>query len=284
MSSAWSNARAWIGQHSGTIDGHEVADVRSGRVGGTTWVAVLGCQNGRGDGVGEFPRAQVAQLRIDGQQMVKRGGARSRQPEDHDGGLNPGFGLAAMLAEPGLDGQRAAKPLLEERLDAGDGHGVTDVSLDHLDEPVQADVPRVVPELGQSRPCPGSIDQLHRRCDHKGTYARPMVERPEPTVDIRGHTDLSVDEITAKVPSSETYREGVSIWVWDEAGRWCLPRIGVEATGRTWTTSHETALCVAESPQDRLLLAFGDDPPLPVWRMRRGEHEPWGPTRCGSSA
>jgi hypothetical protein len=65
------------------------------------------------------------------------------------------------------------------------------------------------------------------------------------------------------VPEDPSFREGVSLWVWDDEGRWCLPRIGVEATGRTWATSFETALCVAD-PAGRLLLAFGDGTPLPV--------------------
>lgn len=84
-----------------------------------------------------------------------------------------------------------------------------------------------------------------------------------PGLDIIGGADPSVDEVTAFVPTDPAYREGASIWVWDDAGRWCFPRIGVEATGRSWTTSFETALCVAE-PGSPLVLSFGDAAPLPV--------------------
>jgi hypothetical protein len=76
-------------------------------------------------------------------------------------------------------------------------------------------------------------------------------------------TDPGVDEVTAQPPSSPSYREGASMWVWDDAGRFGFPRIGVEAVGQTWTTSFGTAFCMA-LPGGRLLLVTGDDPPHPV--------------------
>ena len=72
-----------------------------------------------------------------------------------------------------------------------------------------------------------------------------------------------VDEITAAAPPDPSFREGASIWIWDDAGRFCFPRIGVEATGASWTTSFETAMCMAH-PDGTLLLANADEPPLPV--------------------
>lgn len=71
------------------------------------------------------------------------------------------------------------------------------------------------------------------------------------------------DEVTATAPTDPAHREGASIWIWDDAGRFCLPRVGVEAIGATWTTSFETAICVA-TPDGGLLLASADDPPHPV--------------------
>lgn len=71
------------------------------------------------------------------------------------------------------------------------------------------------------------------------------------------------DEVTPEVPPAPTHREGASIWVWDDTGRRCFPRIGVEAVGATWTTSFATAVCMAW-PDGRLLLALGDDAPHPV--------------------
>jgi hypothetical protein len=70
-----------------------------------------------------------------------------------------------------------------------------------------------------------------------------------------------VDEVTAVPPSSPSYREGASIWVWDDAGRVHFPRIGVEAVGASWTTTFETAVCLA-APNGALLLATASDPPL----------------------
>ena len=53
------------------------------------------------------------------------------------------------------------------------------------------------------------------------------------------------------------------MWLWDDEGRFGFPRIGIEAEGRTWTTSFRTAFCLAE-PDGRLLLVNGEHPPLPV--------------------
>jgi hypothetical protein len=61
--------------------------------------------------------------------------------------------------------------------------------------------------------------------------------------DLTGRLDLAIDEVTSVTPTDPTYREGVSIWVWDDAGRFGFPRIGVEAVGRTWTERFATALC-----------------------------------------
>lgn len=74
---------------------------------------------------------------------------------------------------------------------------------------------------------------------------------------------VDTDEVTGGVPADPGYREGASIWVWDDEGRFCFPRIGVEAVGASWTTSFETAICMA-APDGSLLLATADDPPLPV--------------------
>jgi hypothetical protein len=72
-----------------------------------------------------------------------------------------------------------------------------------------------------------------------------------------------VDEITARPPASPSYREGASMWIWDDAGRFGFPRIGVEAVGQRWTTSFDTSFCMA-SPGGRLLLVNGIHAPLPV--------------------
>jgi hypothetical protein len=75
--------------------------------------------------------------------------------------------------------------------------------------------------------------------------------------------DAEVDEITAEPPSSPSYREGASMWVWDDAGRFAFPRIGIEAVGQTWTTSFDTSFCMAR-PGGGLLIVNGSHEPLPI--------------------
>lgn len=82
-------------------------------------------------------------------------------------------------------------------------------------------------------------------------------------MDMTGKLELSFDEMTASPPSSPTYREGASIWLWDDAGRFGFPRVGVEAVGRNWETAFGVALCMG-TPGGRLLLVNGEEPPLPV--------------------
>lgn len=79
-----------------------------------------------------------------------------------------------------------------------------------------------------------------------------------PTVD-----DPGIDEVTATPPSSPSYREGVSLWAWDDEGRFGFPRIGVEAVGRTWSESRGAAVCLA-LPDDRVYLVSEPHAPLPV--------------------
>jgi hypothetical protein len=82
-------------------------------------------------------------------------------------------------------------------------------------------------------------------------------------MDLTGGMELSSDEMTADAPTAPTYREGVSIWLWDDAARFGFPRIGVEAVGATWDTAFGVALCMAK-PGGDLLLVTEDGPPHPV--------------------
>lgn len=83
------------------------------------------------------------------------------------------------------------------------------------------------------------------------------------TIDLTGGMDATTDEVTAGTPTSPAYREGASMWVWDDRGRFGFPRIGIEAVGASWQTSFGAALCMA-MPGGRLLLVNDDAPPHPV--------------------
>jgi hypothetical protein len=83
------------------------------------------------------------------------------------------------------------------------------------------------------------------------------------TIDLTGGMDAATDEVTAETPASPDYREGASMWVWDDRGRFAFPRIGIEAVGATWERSFGAALCMA-MPGGRLLLVNEDAPPHPV--------------------
>ena len=83
------------------------------------------------------------------------------------------------------------------------------------------------------------------------------------TIDLTGGMEFATDEVTTAPPSSPAYREGTSIWLWDDEGRFGFPRIGVEAVGAKWETSFGVALCMA-MPNGRLLRVIGDGAPHPM--------------------
>ena len=67
------------------------------------------------------------------------------------------------------------------------------------------------------------------------------------TMDLTGGMDLTEDEVTTALPPTPEYREGTSMWIWDDAGRVGLPRIAVEALGATWDTAR-TRVSTSPSP------------------------------------
>jgi hypothetical protein len=82
-------------------------------------------------------------------------------------------------------------------------------------------------------------------------------------INLAGGLELSEDEVTADTPSSPTYREGVSMWIWDDAGQVGLPRIAVEAVGAKWDSARDATVNLT-LPDGRILLAFATEPPYPA--------------------
>jgi hypothetical protein len=82
-------------------------------------------------------------------------------------------------------------------------------------------------------------------------------------MDLTGALDDSTDEVTVQTPSAPEYREGVSMWIWDDAGRVGLPRVAVEAVGATWETARGATLNLA-TPDGKVLLAWANEPPHPA--------------------
>jgi hypothetical protein len=79
-------------------------------------------------------------------------------------------------------------------------------------------------------------------------------------IDLTSGMDPSVDFVTALAPSDPTRREGASMWIWDDAGRFGLPRVAVEAVGATWT-EHRTIMFNVAFPDGRVLVSWGNEAP-----------------------
>jgi len=82
-------------------------------------------------------------------------------------------------------------------------------------------------------------------------------------MDLTGGMALTEDEVTTTVPPTPEYREGTSMWIWDDEGRVGLPRIAVEALGATWDTARNASVNVA-LPDGRVLVVREDAAPHPV--------------------
>jgi len=83
------------------------------------------------------------------------------------------------------------------------------------------------------------------------------------TTDLTGGMPRTEDEVTTTVPAEPAYREGTSMWIWDDAGRVGLPRIAVEALGATWDHARNASVNVA-LPDGRVLVVREDAAPHPV--------------------
>jgi len=90
-----------------------------------------------------------------------------------------------------------------------------------------------------------------------------MTDAAQETLDLAGALNPSIDEITAAVPTDPAYREGLNMWIWDDAGQLNFPRIAVEVVGATWETARNVVVPIA-MPDGRLLLSSCDAPAIPV--------------------
>lgn len=82
-------------------------------------------------------------------------------------------------------------------------------------------------------------------------------------IDVTGCLDLSEDDVTAMTPSAADYREGTSVWMWDDVGIVGLPRVAIEAIGATWDEARFASVNVT-SGQDDVLVVREKAPPLSV--------------------
>ncbi len=81
-------------------------------------------------------------------------------------------------------------------------------------------------------------------------------------LDLTGGLDPMSDYVTPAAPADPTRREGASMWIWDDAGRFGLPRVAVEAVGATWATERTIMFNVA-FPDGRVLVSWGNETPHP---------------------
>jgi hypothetical protein len=79
-------------------------------------------------------------------------------------------------------------------------------------------------------------------------------------MDLSGGLADPVDEVTAEPPAGADFREGLSMWIWDDAGGIALPRLAVEAVGATWETVRGATLNLTQ-PGGRILLGNHNDRP-----------------------
>ncbi len=86
-------------------------------------------------------------------------------------------------------------------------------------------------------------------------------------LDLTGGIAPSVDELRTEAPPSPDFREGAAMFVWDDAGRFCIPRVMCEAVGKTWNESR-VVMCYVGEPGGRLLKCRADAPPLPPFDER----------------
>jgi hypothetical protein len=86
------------------------------------------------------------------------------------------------------------------------------------------------------------------------------------TIDLSGGLVPSVDEMQTEAPSSPAFREGAAMFVWDDAGRFTVPRVMCEAVGANWDRSR-IVMCYVGFPDGRLLKCREDAVPHPTYDL-----------------
>lgn len=81
------------------------------------------------------------------------------------------------------------------------------------------------------------------------------------TSDLTGGFEIDIELTAGQTPDNPEYREGINVWVWDDAGRICFPRMGIESTGANWDTSR-TVMINCAMPDGRILTSWGNHAPL----------------------
>jgi hypothetical protein len=83
------------------------------------------------------------------------------------------------------------------------------------------------------------------------------------TIDLTGGMLPSDDDVTETLPDVPNYREGTSMWIWDDEGRVSLPRIGIEAFGAVWDATRLVSVN-ATADEGRVFVVRDQGPPLPT--------------------
>lgn len=78
-------------------------------------------------------------------------------------------------------------------------------------------------------------------------------------IDLTGGIDPATDEVTAAAPTDPAYREGTSMWMWDDDNRLGFPRNGIECVGATWDTARMTILNLT-FPDGRVVVDTASSP------------------------
>jgi len=80
------------------------------------------------------------------------------------------------------------------------------------------------------------------------------------TTDLTGGNDTDIEFTAGSTPTDPAYREGINVWIWDDAGRICFPRMGIESVGAKWDTAR-TLMFNCAMPDGRILTAWEDHAP-----------------------
>lgn len=66
-------------------------------------------------------------------------------------------------------------------------------------------------------------------------------------IDVTGGEELAIDLPTVATPSDPDYREGINVWIWDNEGQICFPRMGIECVGSSWSSGRTVMFNCAQS-------------------------------------
>jgi hypothetical protein len=130
------------------VHGGNVPHIGGGRRRRPTGVLAFGLAFGRRDRISDLPLAQVPELRVDREEIMRGGRTCAREPHDDQWALDPCVGLGCVVGIPLFNAQPRDQPADDDVFDRPHGRlVVADIGSNRHEHAVEAFLPSIRSEI-----------------------------------------------------------------------------------------------------------------------------------------